>query len=304
MLLVLPALVLGGCRERPGAPVEATEPAAAVVVLSRHLRNNDLAGFARSAVPPELLPALAEAWNGGRTRWPLEELPFDHKIPSALASLSADQAERTWRRGFDRQFANANGEIRSAATALGLFGVKYIQGDARLSEDERRHYPQLVSALSDWAQQARLGDPKRAHRAIAQLTDAARQTGLREEADFRRYGMDESLRRLTPFVAAFKRSLRDYGLDLDRSLDAMEVSLESQDGDRARVRMRYPLAADTVDAVIGVERVGGRWYVSDFLRHAREAAKSAPAPAPSVPESTVPESTNPGAVQPATPASS
>jgi hypothetical protein len=81
---------------------------------------------------------------------------------------------------------------------------------------------------------------------------------------------------------AFKVCLRDYGLDLDQSLDGMQLSLERQDGDRALVRLRYPLAGRTIDTLVAVERVDGHWYLSDFLRHARAAAAPAPPDAPPV----------------------
>ena len=280
LLAGLLALMAAGCGDRGSTtdPV-AAEPAQVVALLTRHLRNNDLQAFARDAVPPELQSPLAEAWRAGRTRWPLEELPFDHKIPGMLETLAADRAEAALRRSFDRQFANANTEIRAAASALGLFGVKYLQSDDALSTEERAHYSQLLSAMGDWGGKARLGDPKRGRAAIARLTLAARKSGFRDTADFQRFGMDESLRRMGPMVSALKQSLRSYDLDLDHSLDAMQVSLEHQDGDRARVRMRYPLAGKSIDAVVAVERIDGRWYLSDFLRHARAAAAPPPAPA-------------------------
>ncbi len=276
LLAALLALAASGCGGKRVAPAAATEPTQAVALLSQHLRDNDLQAFARDAVPPALRPPLAAAWRAGRTRWPLEELPFDQKIPGILTILSADRADAQLRRNFDRQFANAHTEIRAAASALGLFGVKFLQSDGSLSAEERAHYAQLVSAMSEWGGRAKLGDPKRGRGAIARLTLAARQTGLHGEADFQRLGMDDSLRRLGPLIAALKESLRSYDLDLDHSLDEMTLSLDSQDGDRARVRMRYPLAGKTIDTVIAVERIDGRWYLSDFLRHARAAAALAP----------------------------
>lgn len=281
LLAALLAVAAAGCGggERV-APTVASQPTDAVALLTRHLRDNDLQAFARDAVPPALRPQLAAAWRDGRTRWPLEELPFDHKIPGMLGVLVADRADTRLRRSFDGQFANAHGEIRAAARSLGLFGVKFVQTDIALSAEERAHYAQLVAVMSDWGGRAKLADPKRARGTIARLTLAARQSGLREEADFRRYGMDESLRRLTPMVAALKDSLRAYDLDLDRSLDAMTLSLVNQDGDRARVRMRYPLDGKTIDTVVAVERIDGRWYLSDFLRHARAAAAVPPGTVP------------------------
>ncbi len=280
LLAALLALAAAGCGggERV-APAVATEPTDAVALLTRHLRDNDLQAFARDAVPPALRPQLAAAWQAGRTRWPLEELPFDHKIPGMLAVLAADKADTRLRRSFEGQFANAHGEIRGAAKSLGLFGVKFLQSDAALSAEERAHYAQLVAVMSDWGMRAKLADPKRARGTIARLTLAARQSGLREEADFQRFGMDDSLRRLKPVIAALKESLRAYDLDLDRSLDTMTLSLVSQEGDLARVRMRYPLDGKTIDTVVAVERIDGRWYLSDFLRHARAAAAIPPVPA-------------------------
>lgn len=283
------ALALGavGCgdRERTHAPhVGATDPVQAVALLNGDLRDNDLAAFARDAVPPSLHAPLAAAWQAGRTRWPLDELPFDQRIPGVLASLSADDAEKRLRKGYDRQFAHADGEIRAAAQALGLFGEKYLQSETGLSAEERAHYVQLVRAITAWGGRAGLGDARRGHAAIPKLALAARGTGLHDPADFRRMGMDESLRRLGPMAAALKDVLRGYGLDLDASLDAMALTLESRDGDHARVRMRYPLAGATIDTVVAVEQVDGHWYLSDFLRHARAAAATADAPAsPAVP---------------------
>ncbi len=307
LLAALLALAAAGCGggERV-TPTVASEPTDAVALLTRHLRDNDLRAFARDAVPPELRPQLAAAWQAGRTRWPLEELPFDHKIPGMLAVLAADKADTRLRRSFEGQFANANGEIRAAAKSLGLFGVKFLQTDIALSAEERAHYAQLVAVLSDWGTRAKLADPKRARGTIARLTLAARQSGLREETDFRRYGMDDTLRRLTPVVAALKESLRAYDLDLDRSLNAMTLSLVSQEGDQARVRMRYPLDGKTIDTVVAVERIDGRWYLSDFLGHARAAAAVPPGPAtpaamPPAPAPPAPADAPPGASPVVTP---
>jgi len=272
-------LGLAGCGEDAPPPGAASAPEQSVLVLAGRLRDNDLVGFARDAIPPGLHPAMAEAWRSGHTRWPLEELPFDHRIPGMLATLSEPGAEKRLQRDFDRQFANAHGEIRSAARSLGLFGVKYLESDRSLTPDERHHAVQLVAAFSAWGEEARLGDPKRARAAIARLGLAARRTHLDSDAAFREAGMDESLRRLGPMWAALKDTLRGYDLDLDESFGGMQATLVERDGDRARVRMRYPLAGRTIDTTVAVERIDGHWYLSDFVRHARAAAAAQQAPA-------------------------
>ena len=283
---LLPALLaLAGCRQPSGpaavapaaGPGGATTPAEAVLLPTRDLRDDDLAAFARDAVPPALHARLQVAWASGRTRWPLDELPLGAKVPAVLGALAAPGAEARLGRDYDRQLAGAGGELRSAALALGLFGDKYLANEGDFSQDERAHYRQLVAAASHWAAGAPLADAARAHAAIARLALAARASGLRSEADFARAGLDDGLRRLSAFERELKAVLRGYGLDLDATLAGMRATEVERDGDHARVRMQYRLGGRGIDATIGVERRDGRWYVADFLRHA-EAAAGTPAP--------------------------
>jgi hypothetical protein len=271
------ALLVAACQPQPPPPPPVpkgnnTRPAQAVLLLTRHLRDNDLAAFARDAVPPGLHARLRTAWSEGRTRWPLEELPFDERLPAVLAALATEGSEAGLQQVFDRQFAGAHAEIEAAATALGLFGVQYVQHHEPFSPAEREHYAQFIAAISRWAAQAPLGDPKRARDAIPRLARAARAARLASADDFAAAGMVEGLRRTGAFMATGKAVLADYGLDLDASLDDMRATLHEQTGDRARVRMQYTLAGQPVDAFVDLERRKGRWYLVEYLRRAEAAA--------------------------------
>lgn len=280
--VLLAAILLAACQrtsEPPKAPATApaaaTTPARSVRILTRHLRDNDLDAFARDAVPPALHRQLEAAWADGRTRWPLQELPFANRLPALLASLSAPDAPAHLQQVFAQQFAGQDRQIHGAIASLGVFGVQYIHDRGNFSNDEREHYVQLMQAMASWGRQAPLGDTALARQAIARLTVAARATGLASADDFRTAGMTVSLQRMGRFQAAFKQALAPYGLDLDADLDSMDASLQQQTGDTARVRMRYRLAGRPIDAIVTVRRVDGLWYVDDFLRHA-EAAVAAP----------------------------
>ncbi len=263
----------------PPATAAATRPAQAVRQLTAHLRNNELEAFAIEAVPPALHARLQAAWNEGRTRWPLDELPFGRRLPSMLHALAEPGSEAKLQATFDRQFAGASGDLRSAALALGQFGTQYIDSKAApYSADERQHYAQLIAAASQWAAKAPLADRERARASIVQLAAAARRVRLASDADFREAGMDASLRRIGPFAAASKLVLLRYGLDIDGGLDALDASLQQQTGDRATVRMRYRFAGQDIDTTVSLQRIAGRWYLSDYLRHA-ETAVAAPLPA-------------------------
>ncbi|MCD9032366.1 hypothetical protein LDO32_11575 [Luteimonas sp. Y-2-2-4F] len=282
----LAATTLPGCERVPtdaggaAAPAHA-RPIDAVRGPARHLRANDLVALARDAVPPELHARLAAAWAEDRSRWPLEELPLHGQLPRLIAALAAPDAERTLMAGFERQFTGAEGELRHAVETLGAFGVQYLRNDPDLEDAERDRETQRLVALSRWALEAPLTDPARARAALARLCAAARATGLDSEAALREAGMEDSLRRLSAFLAEAKAVLADYGLDLDASLDAMAVDLEQQTGDRARLRVRYALAGEPVDVRVEAERRDRRWYRSDWLRHAEAAAARAAPPPPS-----------------------
>ena len=280
LLLATLALLPAGCARDAGdgatdaAKPGADTPAEAVRGLTRHLVANDLAAFARDAVPPELHARLDTAWREGRTRWPLDELPFADRHPAMLAALSADGAAQALQRTFDRQFANAAGELRNTAATLGLFGVQYVERQGDFSESERQHFAQLVNAVSQWAITAPLSDGKRATESIRLLTAAARETQLDSPRDFSDAGIDDGLQRMSGVIVAGKQALKLYGLDLDTDLSAMRVTLQSQTGDTAKVRMTYALAGTPIDTVVDVERRDGRWYVSDFVGNAGAAVEA------------------------------
>ncbi|MGH8082579.1 MAG: hypothetical protein ACREP7_18530, partial [Lysobacter sp.] len=266
-------LAAAGCGPEPAAnDTVPTLPAQAVAQLVSDLRHNDLAGYARHAVPPALHARLESAWGEGRTLWPLTELPLDDRFPAFIAALAEQDAERKLVATYRRQFAGADAELRSAAKTLGLFATQYVRGEPGYSEAERDHHAQLIGVISDWAQLAPLGDSKRAREAIPQLVSAARATGLAAPDAFAKAGMDRSLRRLGPFVERLKQVLGGYGLNLDAALDSVDASLAEQTGDTARVRVRYELAGEAVDAYVLVQRIDGRWYLSDVLRHAQAEA--------------------------------
>lgn len=282
-LLLCGLLAVAGCQRTPApapAAVAASEPAAAVQRLAWHLRDNDLDGFARDAIPPAEYAGLETAWREGRSRWPLTELPLDEQLEPLLATLSAAGSERSLQQGFQRNFANQDKDLRDAARSLGSFGVQYVKREGVYTAEERAHYAQVITALSEWGAQAPLGDPKRGAAAIPKLAAAARRTGLASEQALREAGMGESLRRLGPFFAQAKATLASYGLPLDRSFAELRTELVEQKGDQARVRLHYPLGKREIDTVVSLQRRDGHWYLADDLRHAEQALAAAAGESP------------------------
>ncbi|WP_368565328.1 hypothetical protein [Pseudoxanthomonas sp. UTMC 1351] len=277
-LPLLAVLAIGACKREPAELAgAASEPAAAVRQLAHHVRANDLVGFARAAVPPAQYAQLEIAWRENRSRWPLTELPLEDKLAPMLAVLAAKDSERRLGRQFDSQFARQDRDLKAAARSLGLFGVQYVKNEGNYTTEERDHYAQIIRALGEWAEEAPLGDPQHADVTITRLAAAARKTGLTSEQDLAAAGMEGSLRRLSPFFAEAKAVLDNYGLPLDASLADLRTGLVEQKGDKATVRIHYPLAGQEIDTVASLELRDGHWYLSDYLRHV-EQVLAAPAP--------------------------
>ena len=272
VVLSLSLCLLGACQRDAATPAPvagtATRPAQAVRLLAARLHANDLVGFTRAAVPPALHRRLDAAWRDGRSRWPLDEVPLDERLPAMLATLSAPGSEARLQATFDRQFARADRELRAAAMSLGQFGMQYVRSEGDYSDAEREHHLQDIAALSRWGMTAPLADPPRARATIAQLARAARRTGIDADGDFSQLGMDASLARLGPFLATLKQGFARYGLDLDATLGQLQATLLEQTGDSARVRLRYRLGEGEVDTVLALQRIDGHWYLRDYLRRA------------------------------------
>ena len=283
-LAVMLSLGLLACeRSTPGAgaPIgvavkpqaqAARKPVEAVHVLRDRLLARDGAGFARLAVPPALHAQLADGWRDGRSRWPLDELPLDTKLPKMLATLQEKEAESKLMATFRRQFAGADRDIDQAIRTLVLFAGEYVQKEADYTPEERDHVAQALVAVGEWGRNAPLSDPKHAQPFFGALVAAAHRSGIDGKAGTAAYaalGMQGSLNRLSPFIATLLAQLRiQYGLDVDTSLRGMDARLLEQTGDSARLRLRYTLAGQPIDAIVPVVRIDGHWYLADFVRRA------------------------------------
>ena len=278
----------GAIRVAAPAPAKpATKPVDAVNVLAARLLARDGAGFARLAVPPAVHGRLVDGWAAGTTRWPLDELPLDARLPGMLAALQANNADKALQATFRRQFKGADRDIDDAVRTLALFGGDYVQKEADYTPEERAHVTQAIASLSRWAVAAPLSDPTRAERLFKALATAAKRSGIDGKAGNAAYaalGMDASLRRMSPFLATLLAQLRkDYGFDLDASLRGLDVRLLEQTGDRARLRLRYPLAGSDVDAIVPAVRIDGHWYLADLVRRAEASLVATDAGKPASP---------------------
>ena len=287
---MLALLSLAACGDDRRAPSEAApEPVAAVQAMARAVADDDLLAYARLAVPPSQYARLQQAWTEWGSRWPLTELPLHDQLLPMLESLSAPDASQALQRSFDRQLAGQTTAVRQAAQSLGLFGVQYLQHQQGVTASQQAHYIEVVQTLSGWGAEAPISDRARARATIAALTQAARDTGITDDAALQAAGMEGSLQRLSPFLGTFAAVLARYGLDVDASLRGITGEVLSSQGDNALVRLQYPLAGRNITLQVPLTRREGHWYLTrtladtDALLRRLEAARAAAAPVPGPP---------------------
>lgn len=300
-VLVCALLALAACQRTSAPEVDDRPdgPAATVRHFAGQLRQYDLAGFARDAVPPQDYQTFVDGWAAGLSRWPLTELPLPERIVPMLAALSANDAERQLGLDYDRQLAGQAADLRNAAQTLGLFIGQYVRTQGDFTPAQRAHFGQVVPAVAAWAQEAPLADAPRAHTALRTLVPAARATGIDSDADLTQAGLAGSLGKLDPFFTALGGVLADYGLSLDDSLAKLETGAVTTEGDVAKVAVTYPLAGKPIQLTVTLRQQDGHWYVADYMDQAAELRKTLDAqPKPEPPADTPAPSTPPASAPP------
>jgi hypothetical protein len=274
-LLALLSLVLalGACRK--DAPEEAKapgDPVAAVEGLAQALRDNDLVRYSRLSLPPELYARSEALWN----RRVAEAAPVDDadaaEYDKMMARLTAPNAEAELTRDLEPKLAKLETEISGQwpmmqATAL-IFLNAAIQANTELSAEEKAHSNEVVAGLMAWAQPSLFTDRARARVAVAALVDTANALALPTLAQARALPMVPAMEKGGIALAGIKQVTKAYDLDLDRALDGVKAELVSAQGDRAQVKVSYPLLEKTVSFEMEMVRIGDGWYSAQAVRDA------------------------------------
>ncbi len=289
-LLALLALVLalGACRKDPPEEAKAPgDPVAAVEGLAKALRDNDLVRYSRLSLPPELHARTEALWN----RRVAEALPVEDadaaEYNQMMARLTAPNAEAELNRDLKPKLAKLEAEISGQwpmmqATAL-IFLNAAIQANTDLSAEEKAHSNEVVAGLMAWAQPSLFTDRARARVAVSALVETADTLALPTLAQARSLPMIPAMEKGGIALAGLKKITLAYDLDLDRALDGVRAELVSANGDRAQVKVSYPLLDKTVSFEMEMIRQGDGWYSAQAVRDAEAelaAAGEQATPAP------------------------
>lgn len=282
-LLVLP--VLAACHGNEALQVGGSTPESAVRGSITLLQAGDFKGLWKHNLPAADYARLRADWNRDHAGAPAvsdaDRARFNlvvHELtaPNAESSLDAmlaPQLDQLAQRYHDQLPIMV--KVGSAVLKNGL------EQNPRLDADAKAQAASLIDVLTPWAAQAPWFDPATAKRAVRVLVATARKLDLSTPEDLRDAGFDASMARFNVAWRGAKRMLALYGLPLDAALGSARVSVASNDGTHAVVKIDYRLLDQPLSTQATLVRENGRWYSATLLAAARhDAAPAATADAP------------------------
>jgi hypothetical protein len=280
LCLLLPGLLVlaPGCRRSAVAP---GDPVAAVKGLAAALRDDDLVRYSQLSMPPALHKQMEARWHQKLLAAAPPTAAQKKDYAQWMERLTGPDAEAKLYARFDARMKRFEPEIRSQWPLMqatgGIFLNGLIKANDKLGPDEKAHAQAIAQALLVWLKPEMIVDRARAKRAIAVLTESARELELPTLDDTRKLEMLPALEKGGAVLRTFKDVAKIYGLDANASLAAVQAKVLEASGDSATMEVSYPLFGKTVRFEMELLRRDKRWYPADAVRKA-EAELARPVP--------------------------
>lgn len=273
MLLALGGLA--GCQREAG-PEAPAEPAEAVMALAQALRDNDLLRFQRLSLPPAQYAERAALWDRQLARAAPVSPEQAEQYQQWMAALTAPEAETALLERAEPRLQALEAEMGPRwALSVGMlatFAKGVVSANSTLSEAEQAHLHGLVDAASAWASaRSDFTERQKIRAAIGIAVALARELNLPTLEASRSLGMEPVLAKGGQVLAAAKAVGRLYGIEADTVFEGVRAETLAIEGERARVKVQYPLFGQTIEFEQSMRRVDGSWYREEALRELEQA---------------------------------
>lgn len=253
-------LALVGCVGDPGAggaALDNSTPDAAISSSVAALKANDIAGFVASAIPPESQSEAEAAWNEERTA-PVDEQEAA-QFNMMMTQLTADGAEQTLLTMIKPQLPEAQQQMQMAAGLVTMLAAGAMD-NAELTDAEKQQSQAMVSAIGQWLTTIDLTDEAKVSEAIGIACATARDLGVPNHEALRALSYDQMLGKGGQALGGVKQILALYGLDIDATLDSIEVGEPAVDGDTAKVPVSVSILGQTQTTTAVLQQIDGKWF--------------------------------------------
>ena len=248
------------------AAVFAPDPAEQVHAAARMLRTNDLAGLAKVLLPPAQLQVMRGAYEMKRNE-PTTDADRA-QFAEGIAKVMAPDAVEKLMAEIEPRLVEARPQAPGALMmGLGALQVAITSPQTELSADQRVALQSALPGIQRWASTTDFLSSKSVRQALTLITQAARNTGVSNLDQLKMLSFEEVLARAGNVLAASKKALGIYGLDLDAIAGSMQVQVLANDGQNARVRATFTVFDAPISSEHDLVLVDGRWYGKKALAH-------------------------------------
>lgn len=246
------------------ASVAAPDPALHIREAARLLRGNDLAGLVRAMMPAAKFQEVREAYELARAKPITDEQRAD--FAEKIGRLTAPNAVDVLMAEIEPKLEEARPQAAGAIMmGIGAAQMALASPEAELTEEQRAALRAALPGIQEWVTTTDFLSSDTARQALTLVADAARATGISNLDQARMLSFEEVLAKAGNMLAAGKRAVRLYGLDIDAILASTQVEVLEIVGTTARVRTTVTVFDAPLSKEIELVLVDGRWYGKDAV---------------------------------------
>lgn len=262
--------------EQAAAPAaQASTPDGAILRSAQLLKDDDIQGLIRHAMPPPDYERTREEWTRDINSTPVTE-EDRQKFAETMQKLTAPGAEEALFAEIEPQLRAFDAEYQQQMPMYVAMGTGWLQGmvqeSKELSPEARQQAIAAIAAMGEWVRKTRFTDPDLVKQVIAILVRAARAVDVHTLEQARALGFEQSMDKMRITVRALKDALAVYDLSVDHTLDSVKAEVLSNDGNTAKVLVSYSLFDTPLTGEMEMVNVDGRWYDKDTIEKLRAQA--------------------------------
>ena len=286
-LLAMLAFVVAGCNRDSGSDTAGAKagPQQTVQRSIELTRKGDIAGLIEHMLPPAEFARVKAEWNDRKN----DEEPSEEqrqKFAEMMAKLTAPDAVDTIYAEIEPDIRQFDAQYQKQMPTIVSMGRGYLRGLVQQSQEltasEKEQANSVIEALAQWVEKTRFTDPERVRKALAIISETARQLDLKTLDQARALDFDQSAPKMQIAFDGLKKVLEVYDFSIDQTLDSVNTELVSNEGDKASVKISYTLLGTPLETRSEMVRIDNRWFAQDTIdklreRDAGKAAAVAPA---------------------------
>jgi hypothetical protein len=248
-------------------------PEATVETSVKLAKQGDVAALFEHVLPPADFARIKAEWNDKKgTPEPSEE--DRQKFADTMAKLTAPDAADTLYAQIEPDIRQFDAQYQQQIPTMVAMGRGYLQGlvqqSAQLSASEKEQANSAIQALAQWVEKTHFTDPALVKKALAILSDTARELDLKTLDEARALNFDQSAPKLKVAINGLKKLFDVYGFSIDQTLDSVKTEVVANDGSTAKVKIDYTLLGTPLSTESEMVRIDDRWYGKDTIAKLRE----------------------------------